>query len=75
MGEDRKITWDMIEQVIDETSCSAYSDYLLQDIECLRYNYVEEDRSKAWFRFKRTFSDLYSDETWNNRIAKRFKYV
>jgi hypothetical protein len=72
--ENKPVTWELLDQVIDETMSECFSTYLMEDIENLRYNYREDDREKIWCRYKRTYSELYKDDTWQDCIAKRYKY-
>jgi hypothetical protein len=74
MEYNEPLTWEMIEDVIDDTLCNSLKNYLFEDIEDLRYNYKNEDREISWFRFKRKYRDLQSDEKWDYFSNKRFKH-
>jgi hypothetical protein len=74
MADGNVITWNMLDEVIDDTLCDAFSNYLFEDLEKLRHNYVEDDRATSWYRFKRKYVDLDCDEKWEYFNTKKFKY-
>jgi hypothetical protein len=71
-----RITWDDLEEMIDDTLCASHINYLLEDNELIRHDFVEGDKKVAWFRYKRKYIDLYREDEFESRLEqiKKFKY-